>query len=269
MSTRPRLAPAGLILLSLVLAGCGEESVQATGEPTNDIAGEYVGDGPVRLFPDGSAPIRLTLRDGEISFTAGCNHFSGRATWGDGVLRTGALGGTEMGCPGGRQKQDEWMVDFFGSSPKLELDGTDLALRSGNEEVWFVPADEVETSAPGDATDLVGTEWRLTGIGEYDGDAGSMSSIPEDVVATIRFADGETTFSTGCNGGGGTATVEPATITFGELAQTLVGCNGARGEVERSVTRVLRGGTTVDWSIDGDTLRLRTRDGRHELVYQR
>ena len=122
--------------------------MQGFGDPTDPVAGEYVGDGPARLFPDGSAPIRLTLRGGEISFTASCNHFSGQATWDD-TLRTGALGGTEMGCPGTRQKQDEWMVRFFGSSPGLELDGTDLAVRSGTDRVWFVPADEVASEVPG------------------------------------------------------------------------------------------------------------------------
>jgi hypothetical protein len=139
-----RLAPVGLVALAAVLTACGKEHVQGFPDPgaaSDPVGGEYVGDGPVRLFPDGSEPIRLTLRKGEISFTAGCNHFSGRATWDDGVLRTSGLGGTEMGCPGNGQKQDEWMIAFFGSSPRLELDGTDLAVRSEEARVWFVPAD--------------------------------------------------------------------------------------------------------------------------------
>ena len=147
MSTHPSLALAGLVLLLSALAGCGEERVQGFGDPTDPVAGEYVGHGPARLFPDGSAPIRLTLRGGEISFTASCNHFSGQATWDD-TLRTGALGGTEMGCPGTRQKQDAWMVRFFGSSPRLELDGTDLTVRSGKDRVSFVPTDDVASDKP-------------------------------------------------------------------------------------------------------------------------
>src|SRR5262245_48928983 len=131
MNRPPWPALAGLIALTSVLVGCGEESVQGIGDLGADaVAGEYVGDGPARLFPDGAEPIRLTLRAGKISFTAGCNHFSGRATWDDGILRTSELGGTEMGCPGAGQAQDDWMLDFFGSSPRLELDGTDLAIRS-------------------------------------------------------------------------------------------------------------------------------------------
>jgi heat shock protein HslJ len=266
----PRLAPA-LAVVAAALTGCGV----ATGDPPagdgdRGIGGDYVSDGaPNPPFAHGSPPIRLTLRDGEISFTASCNQFSGQATWDAGVLRTGALGGTEMGCPGARQKQDEWMIDFFGSSPTLELDGTDIAVRSDEARVRFVPADEVPSGEPGDAHDLTGTEWRLTGIEERDGDSVGMMVVPRHVTATIRFDDGKVTFDTGCNAGGGAADIAGDTIQFGDLAQTLVGCNGAQGEVERGVTRVLRGETTVSWSISGGQLRLVTRDGRHGLVYQR
>jgi heat shock protein HslJ len=262
------LVCAGSVLLSAGLTGCGEESVQAFRDPGADpVAGEYVGDGPVRLFPDGSEPIRLTLRDGEISFTAGCNHFGGQATWEDGVLRTSTLGGTEMGCPGIRQQQDEWMIDFFGSSPELELNGTDLRVGSGRDGVHFVPADDAPSEEPGDKGDLVGTQWRLTGIGENDGDSIGMMAIPDDVTATIRFEDDEFTSDTGCNTGSGPAVVEGDAIRFGEFPVTLLPCRGAAAEVERGVLRVFAG--TVPWSISGDELRLVTRDGRHELVYQR
>jgi heat shock protein HslJ len=265
-----RLASVGLVALAAVLTGCGEEHAQGfldPGAPADPGGGEYVGDGPVRLFPDGSAPILLTLSDGEISFTASCNHFSGQATWDDGVLRTGNLGGTEMGCPGASQEQDEWMIDFFGSSPTLELDGTDLAVRSDSGRVWFVPADEVPSDEPGDDGDLIGTDWRLTGIGETDGDSTGMLVIPDDVTATIRFEDDEFSLDTGCNTGGGPAVVEGATVRFGEFAVTLLPCTGAAGEVESRVLRVLAG--TVSWSITGDELRLGRSDERHELVFRR
>ncbi|HEX5862407.1 MAG TPA: META domain-containing protein [Nocardioides sp.] len=268
MSTVARFALAALgLLLSPALAGCGEDTGVVT-DPATRLDGDYVSDGaPDPPFADGSEPIRLTLRDGQISFTAGCNHFSGHATWDDGVLRTSALGGTEMGCPGARQRQDEWMVDFFGSTPSLEPDGTDLAVRSEAAEVWFVPADEVASGQPGDADDLAGTEWRLDSIGERDGDSVGMMVVPRDVLATIRFEDGRVIFSSGCNSGSGRATVSGDTISFGRLASSVMGCEGTAGEAERSVMRVLQG--TVSWSISGEELRLVTSDGRHELVYHR
>jgi heat shock protein HslJ len=272
ITPHPWLVPAGLVVVAATLVGCGEATVEdpSAASGGSAIDGDYLSNGaPNPPFRDGSEPIRLTLRDGEISFTASCNHFSGQATWDDGVLRTSALGGTEMGCPGDRQTQDEWMIDFFGSTPTLELDGTDLAVRSEKQKVWFVPEGEVASGEPGDPGDLVETEWRLTGIGERDGDSVGMMVVPGNVRATIRFHDGKTSFRSGCNSGGGRATVAGDTITFGRLGTTVMGCLGAAGEVERGVTRVLQGKSTVSWSITGDELRLRTRDGRHELVYHR
>ena len=268
--SRVSIRVAAVPALLALLAACGEESVRGIDGPTTGIGGEYVGHGPPPLFPDGSEPIRLTLQGGEIGFSSGCNQFGGTATWTDGTLRTSGLGGTEMGCEPRLHRQDEWLVELFGSGPTLELDGTDLVVRSGDEEVWFVPFDEVGTGAPGDATDLVDTHWRLVGIGEYDGDMGSVMSIPANVEPTIRFLADEVGIRPGCNGGGGPVRIEAGTITFSnDVVLSMRACPDARGEVEHEVMRVLWSTDPVSWSIDGDTLRLRTRDGRHELVYQR
>jgi len=143
MSTIVRLSlPALALMLSSALAGCGA-STGVAGDPGGvRIEGDYVSKrAPNPPFRQGSEPIRLTLGEGEISFTAGCNHFSGRATVERQVLHTRNLGGTEMGClGGGRQAQDEWMVHFFGSSPRVERDGADLVVRARSSEVRFVPA---------------------------------------------------------------------------------------------------------------------------------
>lgn len=265
-----RLASAGMVLAA-ALSACAEESVQGIRDPLRPVDVEYVGDGPSRLFPDGSAPIRLTLRDGEISFVSSCNQFSGQASWDDGVLRTGPLGGTEMGCPGLRQRQDAWMVDFFGSSPRLALNGTDLSLRSGGDRVWFVPADELPSAEPGDTDDLRGTRWRLTGISERDGDSIGVMVIPDDAGAAIRFEGDEISVHTGCNTGSGRAVVEGEEIRIGPIRvhvpATLLPCTGAAAEVERGMLRVLAG--TVAWSVTRDELRLGARDGAHELVFHR
>ena len=86
----------------------------------------------------------------------------------------------------------------------------------------FVPADEVAFDEPGDAEDLVGTEWRLTHIEERDGDVVGMMVVPRHVTSTIRFEDGEFTLDTGCNTGGGAAALAARRDRFGQLVQTLV-----------------------------------------------
>jgi heat shock protein HslJ len=269
MGMTPRLTlPALLACAGLLLLGCGDGAEPPTRADDGGIGGEYLSDGlPQPPFPDGSEPIRLTLAEGTISFTSSCNHFSGNATWDDGVLRVSGLGGTEMGCPGQRQAQDDWMIDFFGAEPSLHLDGTDVRFSSADVDVWFVPLSETQQGEDGDADDLLGTDWTLTSVAEYDGDDGSVSSLPEGTQAVLRLEDDEVVFSTGCNSGSGPAVVEGDTIRFGDLAMTLRGCDRASGELESSVLTVLQG--TVGWSITGDELRLRSADGKHELIYSR
>lgn len=260
---------------ALATTACGSDTADDPGSDPGSgggIGGEYVADGlPDPPFPEGSGSVRLTLEDGTISFTASCNHFSGSATWDDGVLRTSQLGGTEIGCDEQRAAQDDWLVRFFSSAPELTLDGTDLKVGSGADAIWFVPADEVAPSAePGDAADLVGPTWALTQIGETDGDSTGMMVVPDSVTSTLVFTEGgEVQAQYGCNSGGGTYRVQGDTIHFAHMMGTLMACQDVRGEVESGVQRVVMDDQPVSWAISGDELRLTSASGKHELVYRR
>ncbi|MFC5176134.1 META domain-containing protein [Nocardioides taihuensis] len=260
---------------ALTATACGSDSGSdpGSGGSSGGIGGDYVADDlPDPPFPEGSGPVRLTLRDGTIAFTASCNHFSGTATWDDGVLRTSQLGGTEIGCDEERAAQDEWLVRFFSSGPELRLDGTDLRVGSGADAIWFVPADEVQdpSAEPGDAEDLVGPTWALTQIGEVDGDSTGMMVVPDSVTSTLVLTDGgEVQVQYGCNSGGGTYRLSGDQIRFAHMMSTMMACQDVRGEVESDVQQVLMDDQPVSWAISGDELRLTTADGKHELVYRR
>jgi heat shock protein HslJ len=277
-SRTPALLAVLAVATALVATACGSDSGDdpgsdpGAGAPSGGIGGEYVAEGlPDPPFPDGSGPVRLTLEDGTIAFTASCNHFSGTATWDDGVLRASSVGGTEMGCDETRAAQDDWLVELFTSEPSLTLDGTDLRVGSGADAIWFVPADEVAPPAePGDAVDLVGPTWTLTQVGEIDGDSVGMMVVPDDVTSTLVFtAGGEVQAQYGCNSGGGTYRVAGDRLALAHMMSTLMACNDARGEVESGVQRVLMDEKPVIWSLAGDELRLTSADGKHELVYRR
>lgn len=253
----PPLAAAVLLLLTmLLLTACGSETApDLVAEPPGDdpYAGAYLSDGvPADAFPDGAPPIRLELGERTIAFSADCNRFSGEVTWSAGRFSAGSLGGTEMGCPAGPTARDEWMVGFFTSADEIDRDGTDVVIRSGRTEVWFVPVDEVPDPEP--AAPLERTPWRLTGIETRDGDSVGMMIVPKQVQATLRIAGGEVSGSTGCNGYGGSVEVGRGTLVIGDLLTTLRACGGVRGEVERAVLAVLRG--EVSWQVTGAALRI-------------
>lgn len=259
---------AGLTLILGLASGCGSDTAtpgDGDGDATRDqgIGGDYVSDGLPDPFGEGDV-LRLTLADGTISFQATCNTMSGNATWDDGALVVTNVGGTEMGCPGAGFEQDEWLVDFFTSEPAIRLDGDDVAVTRGADEIWFVPASEGGSGAGPDVP-LDGTVWTLTGIEETDGDSVGIMGIPRRVEATLTIEGDRIAVETGCNTGGGRVTVRDGRLELRRMGFTLMGCLGATGEVESGVMQVLDG-SVLDWSISGTQLRLA--NGNHTLVYE-
>ena len=64
--------------------------------------------------------------------------------------------------------------------------------------------------------------------------------------------------NSGCNGFGGTYTVEGNQVTFSEIVSTLIACEDARMAQEEAVYRVLSG--TATYTIEGNTLTLTNND---------
>jgi len=249
-----------------LLASCGADTAappQGTPAPADAPVGNYVADGLPAPFEDGDS-LRATFRDGEISFQATCNTMSGRAEWDDGVLRVSNVGGTEMGCPGTGFEQDEWLVEFFTSSPEFLIDGTDVRLSADDDEIWLVPADEVAPD-PGPDAALEGTDWRLTGIEETDGDSIGMMVVPRRLKARLEIDGGQMLFFAGCNAGGGGVKVLDDRLRLRRVAIELTACLDIRQQVESAQLPVLMA-KWVDWSIGGRELRL-TR-GVTTLIYR-
>ena len=92
---------------------------------------------------------------------------------------------------------------------------------------------------------LAGTSWKLTQIG--------VTPVGPAVGATLVFGnDGKVSGSGGCNSFGGGYTVSGSTITFSELASTLMACEGPRMDVEGQYLGALQG--TGTFSLGGGTL---------------
>ena len=250
-----------LLVSVLLLAACGADyagSSRGGGVPAEAPAvGDFVADGLPAPFEAGDR-LHVTLGDGEISFRATCNTTSGLVDWDDGVLRTSSLGGTEIGCPGSGSEQDEWLVDFFTSAPAFQVDDTGVRLANDDDEIWLVPADEVDEDPDIDAA-LEGTDWRLIGIEQTDGDSIGMMGVPRRVDANVAIRGRELTFGTGCNSGRGDVRVQGDRFELRGVGITRMRCLGIRGEIESAQVPVLMA-EQVGWSIDGRELRLTHRD---------
>ena len=256
-----------VLLLLLLPAACGQQTAAPRAEDPRGADGVADLADWLPGWAHGVDRLELDLSHDELRFTAGCNRFAGPVTWeADGHFKAGPLAGTEMGCEQRAMDVDAKLADFFQRADHLELDGTDIQISAGDEGIWFVPLSELPDQQPA-AVDLEGTTWTLTGIGEYDGDMGSMMSIPKGVSASLQIDGGDVTFQTGCNDGFGKVRVDGDELELRGVGSTLVGCGGARGEVEKGVLAVMFE-HRVSWSISGEHLTLLTKDHQHQLDYE-
>jgi heat shock protein HslJ len=105
-----------------------------------------------------------------------------------------------------------------------------------------------ERPASDAGTPLVGTEWRLTSLTGHD--PATLSSINRPVV--MRFRRDEVSGASGCNGFGGTYTLEPGRVVFGPLMGTMMACPQPAMSIEQAVRKALTG--AVSYTLTGDTL---------------
>jgi heat shock protein HslJ len=139
-------------LLALTLPSCGDEDPDATAkdEPAatlslDDLHGRTFASVQVaghRLVDD--TQIRLGFENDQLSADAGCNHLFGTVAVDGDTLTASDIGGTEMGCPDGRNDQDAWVAEFLGAGPTAVLDGDTLTLTQGDVVIELVELDVPE-----------------------------------------------------------------------------------------------------------------------------
>jgi heat shock protein HslJ len=106
----------------------------------------------------------------------------------------------------------------------------------------------------GSAAALIGS-WKLTSFSRAD----VLTPAVTDTEAGLTFKDdGTVTGSSGCNGFGGSYTVEDDKITFSEITSTLMACDDPRMAQEDVVHQVLTDIAT--FKIEGNTLTITNND---------
>lgn len=82
------------------------------------------------------------------------------------------------------------------------------------------------------------------------------ASIPGGGPLELGFADDRITAYAGCNRATATVDLSDGKVVTGELASTMMACLGERGDADAWVAALL--GAQPDWTLDGDTLTLRS-----------
>jgi heat shock protein HslJ len=94
---------------------------------------------PHPLFDEAKVHVKF-FHQGRRDFAgwrARCNEMGGRLEIRPKRLEFGSIYTTLKGCRPSREKQDRWLMRFFGSDPGWALDGRKLKLAEGDDRIVF------------------------------------------------------------------------------------------------------------------------------------
>lgn len=215
-----------------------------------------------RLVPVAEEVIATaTFIEGRVAGTTGCNRFRGAYRVDGPSLSFEPLAMTRMACMPPFDDAERAMTAALERAARYAV--TDDALEMTDAEGTTV----LRFRAPA-APGLVGTRWMATGIN--NGRAGVISSVTlEAARITATFDDdGRITGFGGCNGFGGSYTLDGGSMHIGPVTATRKACIEPEGvgELEGWYFAALE--RVATWSIRDDRLQLRDRDGALQVDYR-
>jgi heat shock protein HslJ len=110
----------------------------------------------------------------------------------------------------------------------------------------------------GDAADIENKPWQLT--------SAAGLTIPDGVVPSATFTDGNVFGTAGCNTYRASYTLDGDSLEISEPAGTLIGCPLPVDEFERAYLDAL--GQVATWELDGEELVLSDADGGELLRFE-
>jgi heat shock protein HslJ len=239
-----------------VYAGNGEQSwsthLMSAGTSASEtgIAGRiFLLESAQGYTPVPGTRLRLAFQADTLSFSAGCNGFSGSYSLCGDRLCISEGGGTEIGCAPELAAQDSWFGSFFfEASPRLSLSGAALTLEGTSATLQLLDRELADPDRP-----LTGRVWKIDTF--FQG--GAASSSPSTLPPTLQLsADGTLHVFTTCNEADATYTRSGQTLTLSTVAYTDRACGpSGNGSVEQSVQQVIRAGD-LSVQIDANHLTL-------------
>lgn len=206
-------------LLILTLGSCSETA----DTPGSEAAPSWVGRTFVLQNATGYEPVpgtvvRISFRDGELGFGAGCNtYLAGYAVDGDVLVIPFEFGGTLLGCEPDLTPQEQWIQSFLRGQPRIALDGDWLTLTGVDAELELLDQVVAEPDLP-----LVGPTWVVMSISKGAAATGGFTSA----MPTIAFDEtGKFFVTTGCARGEGWFQLDGTAVVLSGVHYELGPCS--------------------------------------------
>ena len=207
----------------------------------------------------GTAVTAAFSEDGQMSGTAGCNHYSGAYTVTGNAISIGPLAMTEMYCmyPDGVMDQESVYLAAMQAAASYRVGAGDLTLMDADGIRMAVY--ERYTPTP------QGENWELTGYN--NGQGGVVSPVAGTTITAVFGADGQVTGSAGCNNYFASYTVSGTEITIGPAGSTKMYCETPDGTMERESRYLSLLGEVATFERAPKTLTLRDAEGIILVTY--
>lgn len=188
--------------------------------------------------------------DGQASGTDGCNRYnSSYSTEGDTIQFSPNAAMTMMACPEPIMDQATAYMGALTGAATFAVDGDTLTLADAAGVTLAVFAAQ--------STDLAGAAWNVIA---YNNGNQAVVGLIEGTQPTALFGtDGTLSGTAGCNNFSGGYTVDDAGgIQIGPLLSTMMACGEPEGIMEQEMQYLAALQTAATYSIEGDTMQLRT-----------
>ncbi|MFF0450041.1 META domain-containing protein [Streptomyces sp. NPDC004609] len=242
---RTQLSIPAAILALVTLAACGSQTVSGSGGEAGghkalaDLAITDVHWTIESLTSEGrktKAPAGASLHfpaEGTVQGETGCNGFRADAELEGDILVLSPAERTEIGCPGPAADFEDTLLSVIEGRLKADLSDDEKKLTLTNRRGGDTVTLTIEPPAP-----LLGTKWTVNSLITAD-TAASVPAGAEGAAHLVFRKDGTVAGNLGCNTFSGTAKVSGSKIVLGRITSTKMLCDGAKGQVEAHLRKVL------------------------------
>ena len=196
---------------------------------------------------------------GNVSGSAGCNHYAGKFTSAGSALQISSITSTQMACTPRIMAQESVFLKALASARSYSVSGGKLTLEApgGRTLVTF----GVQSQA------LAGTSWTVLA---YNNGKQGVESVIAATKLTAAFAkDGNLSGFAGCNNYAATYTGAPPKISIAKVSSTRKECATPNGVMDQERQYLAALSTAATYRIEGSRLELRTASGATAAEFQR